>query len=69
MNLYLEEQAARDRIEEVQTMAAQDTLIQSLTQERRPIRVVVGYALIRMGRWVAGREVRRLHAGTGRVTA
>ena len=63
MNLYLEEQAARDRMEEAQTMAAQDTLIQSLTQERRPIRVMLGYALIRMGRWVARREMKRVHPG------
>lgn len=66
MNLYLEEQAARDRMDEAQTTAAQDTLIQSLTPERRPIRVVLGYALIRIGRWMAGRETKRVHAG--RVT-
>jgi hypothetical protein len=67
MNVHLEEHMVRERIDEALAMAAQHALVQSLAPVRRPIRVAVGHALIRVGHWVAGREPRRSH--TRRVTA
>jgi hypothetical protein len=67
MNEYLEEVLARERILEARAMAARHALVRSLAPARRPMRVALGYALIRVGRWVAGRELTRGHAE--RVTA
>ena len=62
MNIYLEEQLARDRVSEARALAAQLALIQGLSPAPRRIRVAFGRALIRIGRWVAGPEPRHSHA-------
>jgi len=63
MNIYLEEQLARDRVAEARAWAAQHGLVQDFAPARRPIRVTLGHALIRMGHWVTGREQSHTHAG------
>ena len=67
MNIYLEEQLARDRLAEARALAAQLALVQDFAPARRPIRVTLGRALIRVGHWVAGRAQSHTHAK--RVTA
>ena len=67
MNMYLDEQLVKERMDEARAMAAQQALILSLGPVRRPVRVAVGHALIRIGHWVAGRAPRR--AQPRRVTA
>ena len=62
MNIYLEEQLARDRVAEARAWAAQHGLVQDFAPARRPIRVTLGHALIRVGHWVVGRERRHTHA-------
>lgn len=64
MNIYLEEQLTRDRVSEAQALAAQLALVRDFARPRRPIRVTLGHALIRVGHWVAGR-----HTHARRVTA
>ena len=59
MNVYLDEQLVRERLDEVRAMAAQQALVRSLAPVRRPMRVALGFALIRVGHWVAGRAPRR----------
>jgi hypothetical protein len=68
MNTYLDELAVRERLDEARADAARWSLIQSLRPARRPVRMVLGWALIRAGRWVAGRAPRRGGEPT-RVTA
>ena len=58
MNSQLEEQVARQRLEEARAEAARWALVRSLRPARRPVRVVLGHALIKAGRWVAGRAPR-----------
>lgn len=58
MNTYLDELIARERIAEARALAAQLSLVQDFATARRPIRVTLGHALIRVGYWVAGREQR-----------
>lgn len=53
MSSHVEECWAHQRLEEARTEAARQNLIASLREER-PLRVVVGTALIRIGRWMAG---------------
>ena len=59
MNLYLDEQLVRDRLEDARAMTARQALAQSLRPVRRPVRVALGLALIRAGHWMAGRAPRR----------
>ena len=68
MNVFLDEQLVRERVEEARAMAAQLAVIRSLRPAPRPVRVALGLALIRVGHWVAGGALRR--AGeANRVTA
>ena len=67
MNTYLDEHIAKARIAEARAAAAQLSLVRDFATARRPIRVTLGHALIRVGHWVAGREQRHTHPG--RVTA
>ncbi len=68
MHVYLDEQVVRERLDEARADAARQALIRSLRPVRRPMRVALGLALIRVGHWVAGRAPRR--AGhPSRVTA
>ena len=62
MNPQLEEQVARQKLDEARAEAARWALVRSLRPARRPIRVTVGLALIKAGHWVAGRAPRRVEA-------
>jgi hypothetical protein len=68
MNTHLHEQLVRERLDEARAMAARRALLRKLGPARRPVRVAVGLALIRVGRWVAGRAPRPA-AGPRRATA
>lgn len=59
MNPQMEEQVARQRLEEARAEAARWALIRQLRPARKHMRVVVGFALIKIGHWVAGRAPRR----------
>lgn len=59
MNPQMEEQVARQRLDEARAEAARWALIRQLRPARPPMRVVVGFALIKVGHWVAGRAPRR----------
>lgn len=68
MNIYLDEYLVKARLDEARSLAAQLALLRSLRPVRRPVRVAVGLALIRVGHWVAGRAPKRA-GGPSRVTA
>jgi hypothetical protein len=53
MSSHAEECWAYQKLDEARAEAAQENLVASLKGER-PLRVVVGEALIRTGRWLAG---------------
>jgi len=59
MNPQMEEQVARQWLEAARAEAARWALIRQLRPARKPMRVVVGFALIKIGHWVAGRAPRR----------
>ncbi|HXA95046.1 MAG TPA: hypothetical protein VN323_05785 [Candidatus Dormibacteraeota bacterium] len=59
MNSQMEEQLARERLDEARAAAARWALVRELRPARRPVRVAVGHALIKVGHWVAGRAPRR----------
>ena len=62
MNTHLDLQLARERLDEARAVAAQWALVRSLRPARRPVRVAVGLALIKIGHWLAGRAPRRATA-------
>ena len=62
MNLYVHELKVRERLEEARARAAWQAQIRGLRSVRRPVREVLGLALIRIGHWVAGRAPRRAGA-------
>ena len=62
MNSQMEVQLAREKLEEARAAAAQRALLRDLRPARRPLRVAVGHALIKVGHWVAGRAPRRAGA-------
>jgi hypothetical protein len=68
MNTYLHEQLVRERLDEARAMAARLALLRKLGPARRPVRVTVGFALIKVGHWVAGRAA-KLAAKPRRATA
>ncbi len=68
MNPQVEEQMVRQRLDEARAEAARQALLRHLGPARRPIRVAVGFALIKVGQWVAGRAPRRA-GGPRRATA
>ena len=59
MNPQMEEQVARQRLDEARAEAARWALLRDLRSARHPLRVAIGYALIKVGHWVAGRAPRR----------
>jgi len=68
MNLYVDTQLVKERLDEARALAARQGLVRSLRPAGRPVRVAMGLALIRAGHWLAGRGPRR--AGQpGRVAA
>lgn len=60
MNPQMVEQMATQRLDEARAEAARMALLRSLRPVRRPLRVTVGFALIKIGHWVAGRAPRRV---------
>jgi hypothetical protein len=62
MNTHLHLQLAREQLDEARATAARWALLRSLRPARRPVRVAVGLALIKIGHWVAGRAPRRATA-------
>ena len=62
MNMYLEEVIVRERLDEARAWATRQARIQNLRSVARPVRAVLGLALIRIGHWVAGRTPRRAGA-------
>ena len=62
MDTHLQLQLAKERLDEARAMAAHWALIRSLRPARRPVRVAVGLALIKIGHWLAGRAPRRATA-------
>ncbi len=72
MIMHLDEQLVRERLDEARALAARLALIRSLRPVRRPMRVVVGAALIKIGHWVAGQAPKvasKRNSQPGRVTA
>lgn len=72
MITYLEEQLVRERLKEARATAARLALIRSLRPVRRPVRVAVGAALIKIGHWIAGQAPKaapKRSGEPGRVTA
>jgi hypothetical protein len=59
MNAHLDEHLVRERLDEARAVAAHRALLRALRPARRPPRVIVGRALIRVGHWVAGRAPKR----------
>jgi hypothetical protein len=55
MNFHLEESWAHQKLAEARAEAARQRLVASLHDERPALRVSLGLALIRTGRWLAGR--------------
>jgi hypothetical protein len=53
-NEYLAERLVKERLHEARALAARRALIDSLRPPRRPLRVVVGFAMVRAGHWVLG---------------
>src|SRR5262245_47582155 len=68
MNTYLQECLVRERLDEARALAAEWAAVRSLRPVRRPMRVLVGLALIRAGRWLAHRTPKRT-ASPGRMPA
>jgi len=62
MDTHMQLQLARERLDEARARAAQWALLRSLRPARRPVRVAVGLALIKIGHWLAGRAPRRATA-------
>jgi hypothetical protein len=72
MITYPDEQLVRERLEEARALAAQAALIRSLRPVRRPVRMAVGAALIKIGHWIAGQAqtpAPKRPGQPGRVTA
>ncbi len=55
MNTYVAECWANQKLAEAREEAARQNLVASLKGERPALRVSLGLALIRTGRWLAGR--------------
>ena len=54
MNMHIEEYLAHEKLAEARTRAATHLMLQAADLERPGVRVTVGLALIRTGRWLAG---------------
>ena len=62
INYYMAEQAAKDRLNEAREIAAQARLAAMASPAPGPLRVVVGLALIRLGRSLAGHSSKRANS-------
>ena len=58
VNYYLAEQIAKDRLNEAREMAAHARLMGDTRPAPEPLRVVLGLALIRVGRSLAGQAAK-----------
>ena len=58
INYYLAEQIGKDRLAEARAMATQARLMGSTRPTPDPLRVALGLALIREGRYLAGQAVK-----------
>ncbi len=63
MNPQVEERLARERLDEARASAARRALIRELRPARRPVRVIVGSVLTKVGHWVAGGHPNRPASG------
>jgi len=68
MNAYLAEQIVEDRMREARDMARVTRLVDATRPAPQPLRVILGLALIRLGRSLAGRAAKGA-AGPRRATA
>ena len=59
LNYYMAEQVAKDRLNEAREMAAQARLAAMASPAPEPLRVILGLALIRLGRSLAGHSAKR----------
>ena len=59
INYYMAEQAAKDRLNEARAIAAQARLAAMASPAPERLRVVLGLALIRLGRSLAGDGAKR----------
>ena len=59
MNTHMDWLVVRQQIEDARAFAARQRLIASLQPTRSPLRAMLGLALIKAGRWVAGEAPRR----------
>jgi hypothetical protein len=49
---YFTDLMARDRLAELRALAARQSLLRDVRASRPPMRVVLGTALVRLGRWL-----------------
>lgn len=68
MNTHLDGWLVSERLEEARAFAARQALLRSLRAKRLPVRVWVGLALIRVGRWLA-RQAAKPQGEPKRATA
>ena len=68
MNVYLAEQIAKDRLREARELATVARMMGTTRPAPEPLRVIIGLALIRLGRSLAGRTAKGA-AGPRRATA
>ena len=54
MNIHIEEYLAHEKLAEARARAATHLMLQAADLEHPGVRVAVGLALIRTGRWLAG---------------
>ena len=54
LNAYLVEVLAAQRLAELRAMASRTVARRALAAPSRPLRVVAGHALLRLGAWLAG---------------
>jgi hypothetical protein len=59
INYYMAEQAAKDRLNEAREIAAQARLAAMASPDPERLRVILGLALIRLGRSLAGHGAKR----------
>ena len=59
MNLDVHYFDVKDRLDEARALAARERLLAALRPQKAPLRVLMGMALIRAGRWMAGPAARR----------
>jgi hypothetical protein len=64
MNSYAIELIARQQIAERHAGAARHEMVRAATRPRRPLRIAIGLALIRLGTWALGPTHRRLAASS-----